>query len=260
MRGFEPLPAAQLPAVPSYSPSPQSPPAPGPAGVQAEIVIPVRNEERDLAPSVRRIHEVPVDWIDDADSRVTVIPTAVADLRGIARLSTGLARGRITVPVLGDPSPRGLRPRRGQSPARSGSLAGQLARFVAVGVTCTVAYILIYLMLRGAVGAQAANPLSLLITAVANTALNRRLTFGIRGRAHAARHQLRGRRAGRPGARGRRLRQWRFLRRGPDRRLGRGSLHPADRGRHDRLQPHRPELGVVMTSPCLSRQCYYLRT
>ena len=109
MRGFEPLPAAQLPAVPSYSPSPQSPPAPGPAGVQAEIVIPVRN---------------PVDWIDDADSRVKVILTAAADLRGIARLGTGLARGTITVPVLGDPSPRGLRPRPGRPAGRYRSLAG----------------------------------------------------------------------------------------------------------------------------------------
>ena len=138
-----------------------------------------------------RIHEVPVDWIDDADSRVKVISTAVGDLRGIVRLGTGLARGTITVPVLGDPSPSGLRPPPGQPRSRLGSLAGQLARFIAVGVTCTVAYILIYL-LRGPLGAQAANALSLLVTAVANTALNRRLTFGIRGRAHAARHQLRG--------------------------------------------------------------------
>jgi putative flippase GtrA len=133
-----------------------------------------------------------VDWIDDADSRVNVISTALADLRGIVRLGTGLARGTIAVPVLGDPSPSGLRPRPGQSPARYGSLAGQLVRFIAVGVTCTVAYVLIYLLLRGTMNAQAANALSLLITAVANTALNRRLTFGIRGRAHAARHQLRG--------------------------------------------------------------------
>jgi hypothetical protein len=36
-----------------------------------------------------RIHEVPVDWIDDADSRVKVISTALADLRGIVRLGTG---------------------------------------------------------------------------------------------------------------------------------------------------------------------------
>ncbi len=139
-----------------------------------------------------RIHEVPVDWIDDADSRVKVLSTALGDLRGIVRLGTGLARGTITVPVLGDPSPRGLRPRPDQPPGAGGSLAGQLARFFAVGVTCTVAYVLIYLLLRGAMGAQAANALSLLITAVANTALNRRVTFGIRGRAHAARHQLRG--------------------------------------------------------------------
>src|SRR5215208_3541223 len=35
-----------------------------------------------------RIHEVPVDWIDDPDSRVKIVPTAVDDLLGIARLLT----------------------------------------------------------------------------------------------------------------------------------------------------------------------------
>ena len=30
-----------------------------------------------------RIHEVPVDWIDDADSRVNIVDTALGDLRGI---------------------------------------------------------------------------------------------------------------------------------------------------------------------------------
>jgi len=33
-----------------------------------------------------RIHEVPVNWIEDADSRVEIVPTALADLRGVARL------------------------------------------------------------------------------------------------------------------------------------------------------------------------------
>ena len=33
-----------------------------------------------------RIHEVAVDWIDDADSRVDIAQTATADLRGIGRL------------------------------------------------------------------------------------------------------------------------------------------------------------------------------
>jgi len=33
-----------------------------------------------------RIHEVPVDWVEGAGSRVDVVPTALADLRGVARL------------------------------------------------------------------------------------------------------------------------------------------------------------------------------
>jgi hypothetical protein len=33
-----------------------------------------------------RIHEVAVDWEEDADSRVHIIATALGDLRGIARL------------------------------------------------------------------------------------------------------------------------------------------------------------------------------
>jgi len=140
-----------------------------------------------------RIHEVPVDWIDDPDSRVNVAATALADLRGIARLGTGLARGTISVPALGSPSPPGLRPPAGDPRAgRYGQLAGQLARFIVVGVASTAAYVLLYLLFRGAIAAQAANAASLLLTAVANTAVNRRVTFGIRGRMHAARHQLRG--------------------------------------------------------------------
>jgi glycosyltransferase involved in cell wall biosynthesis len=34
-----------------------------------------------------RIHEVPVDWTEDDDSRVELISTAIADLRGVARLA-----------------------------------------------------------------------------------------------------------------------------------------------------------------------------
>ena len=33
-----------------------------------------------------RIHEVPVDWVDDPDSRVDIVRTALADLKGVARL------------------------------------------------------------------------------------------------------------------------------------------------------------------------------
>ncbi len=42
-----------------------------------------------------RIHEVPVDWVDDPDSRVDIVATALADLRGLWRVQRGLATHRI---------------------------------------------------------------------------------------------------------------------------------------------------------------------
>ena len=50
-----------------------------------------------------RIHEIPVNWVDDLDSRVDIIATALADLRGMARLGAGFARGSIQVPQLRGP-------------------------------------------------------------------------------------------------------------------------------------------------------------
>ena len=137
-----------------------------------------------------RIHEIPVDWIDDLDSRVDVVATALADLRGMVRLGSGFARGTIKVPQLRGSAPPG--PER-RPPARpSGELRVQVASFAVVGIASTIAYVLLYLLLRGVMSAQAANVASLLVTAVANTAANRRLTFGISGRQHAARHQVKG--------------------------------------------------------------------
>jgi putative flippase GtrA len=136
-----------------------------------------------------RIHEVPVDWIDDLDSRVDIIATAVADLRGMARLGAGFARGSIQVPQLREPAP-GSGSSAGGRPARG--LPLQVARFTVIGVASTMAYVALFLLLRLAMPAQAANVVSLLLTAVANTAANRRLTFGISGRSNAARHQVRG--------------------------------------------------------------------
>jgi hypothetical protein len=34
-----------------------------------------------------RIHEIPVDWIDDPNTKVKILPTAIDDLRGVARLA-----------------------------------------------------------------------------------------------------------------------------------------------------------------------------
>jgi glycosyltransferase involved in cell wall biosynthesis len=46
-----------------------------------------------------RISEVPVDWADSADSRVRIISTVLADLRGIWRLRWGLWTGSLKVPA-----------------------------------------------------------------------------------------------------------------------------------------------------------------
>jgi glycosyltransferase involved in cell wall biosynthesis len=105
-----------------------------------------------------RIHEVPVDWVDDPDSRVDIVRTALEDLRGIARLLA----------------------------------ATPLVRFLAVGVCSTIAYALLYLLLRGPLGPAGANALALAMTAVANTQANRRFTFGVRGRAGLLRQHAMG--------------------------------------------------------------------
>lgn len=47
-----------------------------------------------------RIHEVPVDWTDDPDSRVHVASTAWADLKGLARVAGGRAARRLGAAAL----------------------------------------------------------------------------------------------------------------------------------------------------------------
>jgi glycosyltransferase involved in cell wall biosynthesis len=65
-----------------------------------------------------RIHEVPVDWVEDTDSRVDLVRTAVDDLRGMARVA-----------------------RR------------QLPSFAAIGVVSTLAYLTLFWVLRSVTGA-----------------------------------------------------------------------------------------------------------
>jgi putative flippase GtrA len=132
-----------------------------------------------------RIHEVPVDWIDDPDSRVDIVATAVADLKGVARLLKGFASGDIPVAAIAAQfgSDTAAPPR---------SMLRQAVHFAAIGIASTAAYLLLFLVLSGTLGAQGANLVALLITAIANTAANRRYTFGVRGKAGAAKHHFEG--------------------------------------------------------------------
>jgi glycosyltransferase involved in cell wall biosynthesis len=105
-----------------------------------------------------RIHEVPVDWVDDPDSRVDVVQTAVDDLRGVARLIGGT----------------------------------RVPTFLAIGVVSTLAYAALYLLLRGPLTPAGANAAALAITAIGNTQANRHLTFKVRGTSDLGRHHLQG--------------------------------------------------------------------
>ncbi|NYG06745.1 putative flippase GtrA/glycosyltransferase involved in cell wall biosynthesis [Phycicoccus badiiscoriae] len=131
-----------------------------------------------------RIHEVPVDWFDDPDSRVDVVATAWDDLRGVVRVRRGLASGRLPVAEVA------ARIRR----HRPGALGAwhQLTRFAAVGMASTVVHLgLFAALVAGAGSVQAANLVALLVATVVNTALNRRWTFGVSG-AGALRSQTQG--------------------------------------------------------------------
>ncbi len=134
-----------------------------------------------------RIHEVPVDWIDDPDSRVDILATAIEDLKGCWRVGRALTTGALPL--------RDLQAALGREPLVPGvprGMVGQMVRFGLIGIASTIAFALLYLSLHPALGAQAANLTALLLTALANTAANRAFTFGIRGRSGAARHHIHG--------------------------------------------------------------------
>ncbi|MCW2541802.1 MAG: glycosyl transferase [Frankiales bacterium] len=137
-----------------------------------------------------RIHEVPVDWIDDPDSRVDIMATALADLRGIVRVGRALSSGQL--PLAEIRAQLGRQPLSDPTAPGAPGLLRQLVRFIAIGVLSTLAYLLLFLLMHGALGSQGANFFALLITAIANTAANRRLTFGISGKDKAATHQFQG--------------------------------------------------------------------
>ncbi|WP_419996402.1 glycosyltransferase [Streptomyces boninensis] len=137
-----------------------------------------------------RIHEVPVDWVDDPDSRVDIVRTAVDDLRGVWRVGRALASGDLPLDRLRRPF--GDDPRDRKLAGVPGGLPRQLLGFCAVGALSTLAYLGLYSLLRPGLGPQAANLLALLLTAIANTAANRRLTFGVRGRTGAVQQQAQG--------------------------------------------------------------------
>ena len=124
-----------------------------------------------------RIHEVPVDWVDDPDSRVDVVSTAKADLRGILRVLGRVARGRASLSSASR-----------SSDAYAPGLGSQVVRFASIGLVSTVVFGLLFAFLARPLGAFGADVVALGLCSIANTAANRRVTFAYRGRTGRTRH------------------------------------------------------------------------
>jgi putative flippase GtrA len=116
-----------------------------------------------------RIHEVPVDWVDDADSRVHVTRTALDDLRGTARMARTFATGRGTLEL--GPSAR---------PPLADDFGRRLVSFAAIGTVSTFVSLVLFLLTWSTLGPVGANALAVSATFVANTWANARFTAGIR--------------------------------------------------------------------------------
>lgn len=113
-----------------------------------------------------RVHEVPVDWVDDPDSRVDIRSTALGDLRGVRRMTWEFLRGRGQVDLDGHeriPLPD--------------DFGRQTVTFALIGLFSTVIALTLFLALRDQLGAVLANGVGFTVTTVLNFWANRRYTF-----------------------------------------------------------------------------------
>jgi putative flippase GtrA len=110
-----------------------------------------------------RVSEVAVDWVDDPDSRVQVLPTAIKDLRGVWRLSHGQSSRQIVAqsqPI---------------DPVLDGVVAAPLIRFAGIGAISTLSYLILFVACRQFMGTYAANALALAVCAIFNLVLHKQL-------------------------------------------------------------------------------------
>jgi len=124
-----------------------------------------------------RISEVPVDWVDDPDSRVQIVRTALNDLRGVWRISHGHARRLVRSSSTSNPTPTAI----------SQVAADQLLRFAGVGAISTLGYLFLFIAWRPIAGDFGSNALALAICTLFNTAVHRELARNMQGSRHQGR-------------------------------------------------------------------------
>lgn len=117
-----------------------------------------------------RIHEVPVDWIDDPDSRVKIASTAFEDLKGVARVGRRFATGHGRIDLAG-----------ATRPVLAQDMGRQFVSFGLIGLCSTIVSLALYLLWREPLGALQADISALSVTMLGNTWANRRYTLTRRG-------------------------------------------------------------------------------
>lgn len=131
-----------------------------------------------------RIHEVPVDWFDDPDSRVDIVSTAWDDLKGVWRVRRALDAGVLPVADIAS--------RVGRTMPRGGS-GREVVSFGVIGAATTLVHLALFVALSSWwSSAQVANAVGLGAATAVNTAANRRWTFQVRGLRGSTRHQVQG--------------------------------------------------------------------
>jgi len=124
-----------------------------------------------------RIQEVPVDWVEDVDSRVQILSTAMADVRGLARVARAKVSGAARVTDLQRrPAPRSAHPDAVLA-VRERGLGWQLVTFGLIGLASTAATAVLYALFRSWSPPLMANLVALVLVNLVNTEANRRLTF-----------------------------------------------------------------------------------
>jgi glycosyltransferase involved in cell wall biosynthesis len=112
-----------------------------------------------------RIHEVPVDWVDDTDSRVRVLSTAIGDLKGAGRMMVRFATGRGHVDLGSS----------GRAPLAN-DFGRRFVAFSLIGAASTSVSLALFLLTHDALGAIPANIVAITATVVANAWANARYT------------------------------------------------------------------------------------
>jgi glycosyltransferase involved in cell wall biosynthesis len=135
-----------------------------------------------------RVHEVPVDWVEDTDSRVDVTSTALDDIRGLIRVARAKASGAARVgDIPARSAPRAAHPDAVLARAE-GAMSWEILSFAVIGVLSTVANLALYGLFRAWWPILLANLAALVITTLFNTEANRRFTFSsaakTRGKTH----------------------------------------------------------------------------